>query len=90
VYLPAFMAMTLAHLDEQRDALQRAEPTLRGQEADLCVLEGLLALEEGDTDAARTAFAESQQLTGQPGETAIPFAGRRIAVSYLRKLNAQR
>jgi hypothetical protein len=90
VYLPAFMAMTLAHLDVQRNVLQTAEPMLRGQEADLCVLEGLLALEEGDTDAARTAFAESQQLTGQPGETAIPFAGRRIAVNYLRKLNAQR
>jgi hypothetical protein len=89
-YLPAFMALTLSYLDVQRNALQTAEPVLRGQEADLCVLEGLLALEEGDTDAARTAFAEAQQLTGKPLESAIPFAGRRIAVGYLRKLIAQR
>jgi hypothetical protein len=89
-YLPAFMALTLAYLDVQRNVLQAAEPMLRGQEADLCVLEGLLALEEGDTDAARTAFAEAQQLTGRLSESPIPFAGQRIVASYLQQLNAQR
>ncbi len=89
-YLPAFMALTAANLDVGRIVLEMAVPTLRGQEADLCVLEGMLALEEGDTDAARTAFAEALQLTEQPGQPEVPFAGRRIAVSYLRKLNAQR
>jgi hypothetical protein len=89
-YLPAFMALTVAHLDVQRNVLQMGEPMLLGQEADLCVLEGLLALEDGETDVARTAFAEAQQLTGRPAEAAVPFAGRRIAISYLRKLDAQR
>jgi hypothetical protein len=90
VYLPAFTALTLAYLDVQQNVLRTAEPMLRGQEADLCVLEGLLALEEGDTEAARTAFAEAQQLSAPSVESATPFAGRRISVSYLRKLNAQR
>jgi hypothetical protein len=69
---------------DKRTALQAGEPALRAQRADLCVLEALLALEQGDTAAARSAFAEAQELGA-----AVPFAGAPAAALYLGKLNAQ-
>jgi len=88
-FLPAFTAQTLAGYLDKRAALKVGEPALRAQQADLCVLEGLLALEQGDTGAARSAFAEAQKLCARPAGGAVPFAGAPIAERYLGKLNAR-
>jgi hypothetical protein len=89
VYLPVFAAHTIARLGEERKVLQAGTPALLAQQADLCVLEGLLALEEGDLDAARTTFVEAQKLCEHTAEAVVPFAGRPIAVNYLRKLHSK-
>jgi hypothetical protein len=81
---PAFAAWTLGPFLEARTALETGEPTLRAHRADLDVLEGLLALEQGDPAAARRAFAEAQELCRTPSP--VPFAGGPIAAAYLGKL----
>jgi hypothetical protein len=43
-----------------------------------------LALEQGDPEGARAAFAEARQLGAEP--SAVPFAGGPIAAGYLSKL----
>jgi hypothetical protein len=83
-FLPAYAAQGLVRLAEQKAALRVGERTLRAQQADLLVLEGLLALEQGATDEARAAFTAAQGLAAQP--TAVPFAGGPIAGGYLRKM----
>jgi hypothetical protein len=87
--VPAFAIQVLGNLLKERALYEAWDPAVRAQQADLCVLEGLLALEQGDTDAARSAFAEAQELCVEPPGAAVPFAGGPIAGSYLRKLNAQ-
>jgi hypothetical protein len=82
-FLPAYAARRLV---EQRSALQAGESVLRAQQADLCVLEGLLALEQGATDDARTAFAEAERLGAPPAGPPAPYGGRAIAADYLRRL----
>jgi hypothetical protein len=77
-FLPAFAALALRQALEERMMLETRERTLLAQQADLAVLQGLLALEQGDTNQARSAFIEAQEL----GAT-TPFAGRHIAVGYL-------
>jgi hypothetical protein len=85
-YMPAFSARQLLRLDARRALFRDGERTLRAQEADLDVLEGMLALERGDPEAARSAFARAQKLcTGSAG-TPVPFGGAPIAASYLGKL----
>jgi tetratricopeptide (TPR) repeat protein len=73
----------------ERAALEVGDRIFRGQEADLCVLEGMLALEQGDTPAARSAFAEARRLSAPDAGAEVPFAGRPIATGYLGQLNAQ-
>jgi hypothetical protein len=85
-FLPAERAGDLVGYLELRAALRAREPTLRAQQADLLVLEGLLALEQGDTAAARSDFAEAQELCA--GE-AVPFAGAPIVALYLGKMSAR-
>jgi hypothetical protein len=87
-FLPAFTTLALARVVEQKAIFEAGERFLRAQQADLCVMEGLLALEQGDTGAARSAFAEAQELCTRPPGDAVPFAGRPIAAGYLGKLNA--
>ena len=84
-FLPAFTARTLGAFLEKRNAFRAGEPALRAQQADLLVLEGMLALEQGDTSAARASFAEAEELGA-----GVPFAGAPIAARYLGKLNARR
>jgi hypothetical protein len=81
--VPAFTALNLARLQEQQKRFEAEQRALRGQQADLAVMEGLLALEQGNVPDARSAFAEAQK-TG----TAVPFAGRPVAAGYLGKLSA--
>jgi tetratricopeptide (TPR) repeat protein len=81
VYLPAFTALALAHAVEQNKENEANLQSLDGQQADVCVLEGMLALEQGGLEAARAAFAEALKLG-----TDVPFAGRPIAAVYLGKL----
>ncbi|HMF10882.1 MAG TPA: hypothetical protein VKE94_01210, partial [Gemmataceae bacterium] len=87
---PAFSAYSLQVAIEEKAALQIGESTLRAQLADLCVLEGLLALEQGDIRAARAAFAEATQLGAQPTAAPVSFAGAPIAADYLGKLKVER
>jgi hypothetical protein len=85
-FLPAFTLQTLSPFLEHRASLQVGEPALLAQQADLCVLEGLLALEQGDTEAARSAFTEALRLCDPPAGPAVPFAGEPIAARYLGKM----
>jgi hypothetical protein len=80
-FLPAFIALAVAHAVEERTAFEAEQQTLLAQQADVCVIEGLLALEQGDVDAARSAFAEAQKLGAD-----LPYAGRPITAGYLGKL----
>lgn len=84
-FLPAIGAQGLVRFLDQRAAMQAAERILRAQEADVCVLVGLLALEQGATAQARSAFADALQLTEPQGGASTPFAGRPVAVYYLGK-----
>jgi tetratricopeptide (TPR) repeat protein len=79
-FLPALAARDMGRMGDERAQLEAAEPVLLGHQADLDVLQGLLALERGDTEEARSAFAAAQQL-------GVPFAGAPIAGAYLGKLN---
>jgi len=45
-----------------------------------------LALEQGDTDVARSALINAQELCGQTWGAAVQFAGAPIAIGYLGKL----
>jgi hypothetical protein len=81
-FLPALAARDLLRLGDERAQLEAGEPVLLGHQADLDVLQGLLALERGDTEDARSDFAAAQQL-------GAPFAGAPIAGAYLRKLNVK-
>jgi tetratricopeptide (TPR) repeat protein len=83
--LPAFTSLTLQRAMDERKAVEMAEASLRAQQADLCVLEGLLALEQGKPSAARSVFAEAQQL-GSSERALIPFVGAPVAGGYLSKL----
>jgi hypothetical protein len=89
LFLPAFLAREVVPALELKMVREAQERALRAQQADLCVLEGLLALEQGEPDEARLAFAQAQELCAGPPETAAPFAGRSIAISYLGNLNAK-
>jgi hypothetical protein len=85
-FLPALTVQTLSPFLEHRASLQVGELALLAQQADLCVLEGLLAQEQGDTEAARSAFAEALRLCDPPAGPAVPFAGEPIAARYLGKM----
>ena len=80
---PLLPALTAEYVQQFGD-LRAGDRFLRAHQADLCVLEGLLALEQGAPEEARSAFAEAQRLCAQPP---TPFAGGPIAGAYLRKLN---
>src|SRR5262249_4527077 len=84
--LSATIVPTLAPFLEHRATLQLGEPALLAQQADLYVLEGLLALEQGDTEAARAAFSEAVRLCDPPAGPAVPCAGEPIATRYLSKM----
>ncbi len=80
--LPAFTARALAEVHQQGTAAEAGERALRAQQADLAVLEGLLALEQGDPSAARAAFAEALEVAA-----AEWFAGRPVAAGCLGRLH---
>jgi hypothetical protein len=80
-FLPALAAQSLGQLVKEKEMLQAAVPVLRAQQADVAVLEGLLALEQGATERARAAFADAYRLGAE-----VPFAGRPIAARYLARL----
>jgi hypothetical protein len=81
--LPLLTVKMLSVSQQQTAALGAAEPILSAWQADLCVLEGLLALEQGATDEARSAFLEAQRLGTQ-----TPFAAAPIVGGYLPGLLA--
>jgi hypothetical protein len=88
-YVPALSAAGLTRLLTERAALETGEPILRAQEADLCVLEGLLAVEQGDGEAARAAFAEAQSLSTEP-PSPTRFAAGAIAADYLARMGSRK
>jgi hypothetical protein len=85
-YLPAHAASELGQLEQVRLRLQAIERCMRAQQADLRVLEGMLALEEGDTKAAQLAFIDAQKMGQETSGHSLHFAGKPIAGSYLDKL----
>jgi hypothetical protein len=89
-FLPAFTIHTLGLFLENWTALHNGEPTLRAQQADLFVLEALLALEQGDTVAARTAFIGAQEVTNTVPGPSVPYGGGPIASCYLAKMGADK
>jgi hypothetical protein len=87
-FLPAFAAQTLVRVQGQRVRLEAGGQAYRAQQADLYVLEGLLALEQGDPAAARGAFNDAQKVCDPPPGEAVPYASRPIAAGYLGQLGA--
>jgi tetratricopeptide (TPR) repeat protein len=89
-YLPAALSTRiLGPMGQKRAALEQGQRFLLTQQADLCVLEGLLALEQGATEDARSAFLEARRLCARPGGASYPFAGGPIADAYLRQLTVK-
>jgi hypothetical protein len=85
----AFTAQAVARTLQEKPVLEAGERALRAQQADLHVLEGLLALEQGDPEAARVAFAEAQELCAPSAGGAFQFAGGPIAGGYLGDLKGK-
>lgn len=90
------LLMILAPLTERRNeamallandlnVLERGH-LLAAQEADLLVVEGMLALEQGSPDAARRAFQDALALCPKRSNQRAEFAGWPIALSYLRRI----
>jgi tetratricopeptide (TPR) repeat protein len=89
-YLPAaFCARVLGPMAEKRAVLEEGQRYLFTQQADLCVLEALLALEQGAPEEARLALAEAQRLCTPAGGPAFAFGGGPIAGAYLPLLNVK-
>ncbi len=84
--LPLFTAQLLINSQQQRDSLLDTVHLLKAQEADLCVLDGLLALEQGLPLVARKSFIEAEGLGNAAQPTLSTFAGAPIAGTYLGKL----
>jgi tetratricopeptide (TPR) repeat protein len=89
IYLPAAIAGMIDKDVHERTDLQNGEGVVRAQQADLLVLVGMLALEQGSTDKARSAFSTAQKLCEQPSGATVPFAGESIVNCYLGKLRGQ-
>jgi hypothetical protein len=84
--LPLFTAQILANSQQQRESLRDTLHALKAQEADLCVLDGLLALEQGLPIVAQKSFIEAEELGNAAQPTLSTFAGAPIAGTYLGKL----
>ncbi len=84
-FLPAYSAGALVRMLERKTTLEHAGPAWRAQEADLCAIEGLLALEQGATQEARAAFAEARRISA----AGIAFAAAPIVGGYWPKLGRQ-
>jgi hypothetical protein len=89
IYLPAAIAGMIDQDDHERTDLQTGEGVVRAQQADLLVLVGMLALEQGATGKARSVFTTALKLCEQPSGAAVPFAGEPIVSCYLGNLNRQ-
>jgi hypothetical protein len=87
-FLSAFTYQIIRGRIEDEKLLEWSERSLRAQQADLLVLEALLALEQGDTQAARAGFLETDQLCGPAAGTEVPFGAKPIVSGYLGKLRA--
>jgi hypothetical protein len=75
----------MAVLANDLNALAR-EPLLRAQQADLLVLEGMLALERGVPAEARQAFRDALALCPVQPNKPAEFAGWLIARDFLRRI----
>jgi hypothetical protein len=84
-FLSAFTYEIIVGRLADEKLLEWSETSLRAQQADLCVMEALLALEQGDTQTARAAFLETEQLCGLE----VPFGAKPIVSGYLGKLRAK-
>lgn len=88
--------LTLTPLVERREAAMALlandlntlarQPLLRAQQADLLVVEGMLALEQGSPDSARRALQDALVLCPVLPNQHAEFEGWTIARSYLKRL----
>lgn len=88
-FLPAYTFQTLVPLVVERIVLELRGQALIAQQADVAVIEGLLALERGDVQTARSAFADADKQMGPTASETVPCAGRPIVNHYLGELNAR-
>jgi hypothetical protein len=86
--LPAFIWRQVVH--QQYVAATRGITLGLRRKADVTVLRGLVALEEGDVEQAETAFREALLLWGDEVKAAsgagLDFNGRAVAQGYLEWL----
>jgi hypothetical protein len=85
-FLPALTAKTLIPFYLEQTILKARAGALAAQQADMFVLEGLLALEQGDTVAARTALSEADRRCTLTNASGILCASRPIIAFYLGRL----
>jgi hypothetical protein len=81
--LPSFVA--LPHLADLQGRLRALARVLR-QKADVLVLRGLLALEQGSVDEAEAAFREALAVW----QGGLDFNGRPVAQGYLTWIETAR
>jgi tetratricopeptide (TPR) repeat protein len=62
---------------------------LEEEQADLHVLSGLLALEQGSPDAARQHFEKAIAIVDDGPDPGVNFGGRYLAVTLLKRLHAE-
>jgi hypothetical protein len=84
-FLTALALQSIRHRFEEEALFEASEATLRAQQADLCVLEALMALEQGETQAARSLLLETQQLCGAGERPEVPFGAKPIVSGYLAR-----
>jgi tetratricopeptide (TPR) repeat protein len=89
IYLPVFFSCMIDRDVRERTDLHTGDSVLRAEQADLLVIVGMLALEQGATEEARSAFSTAQKLCELTSGAIVPFAGSPIVGYYLRKLHAQ-
>jgi hypothetical protein len=90
-FLQTLTALDLQRTLAEKQVLELSAATLRAQQADLFTIEGLLALEQGSTDAAFQLFAQADTLGAEPAENAtVRSVSAPMAAYYLSKTKAGR
>jgi hypothetical protein len=88
--LPTMTALELRRALNEKQFIELSGLSIRAQLADLITVEGLLALEQGNSEAAYLLFEQARALDSADSNLSVPSAGGRIAAYYLGKTKAQR
>jgi tetratricopeptide (TPR) repeat protein len=88
--LPTLAALDLRRTMNEKQLMETGALALRAQITDLLTVEGLLALEQGNTDAAHALFDEATRLGSDASDHSVPSVGAPIAGYYLSKTKVGR